>query len=157
VGDALEGVLAAVDEGEPGTRHESRHRFGHEDLAAARRGADTRRVRTGVRRVRIGLTRFVVSGFIHESASQPLPTGSTDPAVVLAGRDLLVPLTDATITYDLADVATTEAAETILVNRAHATWIDIDAAGGDAADDELIEGRERVYHAAIVKDFTGAY
>ena len=126
-------------------------------VAGGRRGTDTRRVRTGVRRVRIGLTRFVVTGFIHESPSQPLPSGSTDPAVVLAGRDLLVALTDATITYDLADVPTTEHGETILVNRAHATWIDLDDAAGDSSDSDLIQGRERVYHAAVAKDFTGAH
>jgi hypothetical protein len=67
---------------------------------------------------------------------------------------MLVPLTDATITYDRDDTPTTERFETILVNRAHATWIDLDAAaGGD--DDEVVE-RPKVYHAAMVKDFTRA-
>jgi hypothetical protein len=127
-------------------------------VATGRRGSDTRRRRTDVRRVRIGLTRFVVSGLIHESASQPLPSGSSEPSLVLAGRDLLVAVTDATITYDVADVSTSEQHETILINRAHATWIDMDeAAGGDGADDDLVEGRERVYHATMVKDFTGTF
>jgi len=45
---------------------------------------------------------------------------SGNVALVLAGRDILVPLTDATISYDLVDVRPSRI-ETILVNRAHAT------------------------------------
>jgi hypothetical protein len=124
-------------------------------LVAGRRGVENRRLKTEPHRARIGLTRFVVTGSLH------VPVGSTehllsgDPARVLAGRDILVPLTDATITYDRDDGRTTEEFETILVNRAHATWIDVD----DAADDggsELAEEAPPVYHASYVKDFTGA-
>jgi hypothetical protein len=125
-------------------------------LVAGRRGLDARRRRTEIHRARVGLTRFVVSGSLHVPAARSGDDTrliSGDPAVVLAGRDILVPLTDATITYDRADVSTSEEFETILVNRAHATWIDLDdAAGGE--DDELIGERTPVYHAAIVKDFS---
>jgi hypothetical protein len=115
---------------------------------------DSRRRRTEVHRARIGLSRFVVSGSLHVPPGAVAHPGSGDPALVLAGRDILVPLTDATITYDRADDPTTEQFETILVNRAHATWIDLDdAAGGDDAD--LVE-RQPVYHAAMAKDFTRA-
>lgn len=122
-------------------------------LATGRRGLETRRRRTVVHRARVGLTRFVVTGSLH------VPVGadgrlSSDPAVVLAGRDLLVPLTDATITYDRADRPTTETSETILVNRSHARWIDLDDAAG-GGDEELVS-RNKVYHAAMAKDFTGA-
>lgn len=124
-------------------------------LVSGRRGSDSRRRKTEVHRARIGLHRFVVSGSLHiavGAAAEHLASGN--PALVLAGRDILVPLTDATITYDKADAPTSEEFETILVNRAHATWIDLDdAASGD--DAELV-GRQRVYHAAMVKDFTGA-
>ena len=64
-------------------------------------------------------------------------------------------MTDATITYDRADVPTTEEFETILVNRAHATWIDLDGAA-DGGGSELAEEPLPVYHASYVKDFTGA-
>ena len=123
-------------------------------LAAGPRGVDTRRRKTVVHPARIGLTRFVVSGLLHVPAGgeQHLATG--DPSLVLAGRDLLVPLTDATITYDRADNPTVERCETILVNRAHAAWIDLDEAAGD--DDSEFVGRHQVYHAAIAKDFTRA-
>ena len=124
-------------------------------LVSGRRGLDARRRRTELHRARVGLTRFVVSGTLHvpHGAADRLTSG--DPSVVLAGRDVLVPLTDATISYDRAEHPTTEAFETILVNRAHATWIDLDdAAGGDDAD--LVAGRTVVYHAAMVKDFTRA-
>jgi len=101
-------------------------------LVAGRRGIDARRRRTEVHRL-----------------------ASSNPTVVLAGRDILVPLTDATITYDKVDEPTAEKFEAILVNRVHATWIDLDeAAGGD--DGELVGERRKVYHAAMVKDFTRA-
>jgi hypothetical protein len=32
----------------------------------------------------------------------PVDVGSRDPSMVLAGRDLLVPLTDATVAYESA-------------------------------------------------------
>jgi hypothetical protein len=124
-------------------------------LVAGRRGIDSRRRKTQVHRARIGLTRFVVSGSLHVPVGAAEHLASGDPALVLAGRDILVPLSDATITYDNADIATTEEFETILVNRAHAVWIDLDdaATGGDR---ELVDDRPPVYHASMVKDFTGA-
>jgi hypothetical protein len=124
-------------------------------LVAGRRGVENRRRRTEVHRARVGLGRFVVSGSLHVPAGTPAQLASSDPAIVLAGRDILVPLTDATITYDRVDQPTNETFETILINRTHATWIDLDdAAGGD--DSELIAERPKVYHAALAKDFTRA-
>ncbi len=122
-------------------------------LVTGRRGIDARRRKTEVHRAKIGLSRFVVSGWLHLPSGPAEHLGSGDPALVLAGRDILVPVTDAKITYDKADDPTTEQSETILVNRALATWIDLDdAAGGD--DGSLVV--EKVYHAAMVKDFTRA-
>ena len=123
-------------------------------LVTGRRGVDSRRRKTEPHRARIGLSRFVVSGTLHVPAGSAEHLASGNPTLVLAGRDMLVPLTDATITYDRVDTSTTERFETILVNRAHATWIDLDAAAGDD-DDEVVE-RPKVYHAAMVKDFTRA-
>jgi hypothetical protein len=123
-------------------------------LVSGRRGSDSRRRKTEIHRARIGLTRFVVSGSLHVPVGAAEHLASGNPALVLAGRDILVPLTEATITYDKADAPTTEQFETILVNRAHATWIDLDDAA--AGDDAELVGRNRVYHAAMVKDFTGA-
>ena len=124
-------------------------------LVAGRRGIDARRRKTEIHRARIGLTRFVVSGSLHVPAGTHDHLASGDPALILAGRDVLVALTDATITYDRADTPTTEHFEAILVNRTHVTWIDLDdAAGGD--DAELVGERRMVYHAAMVKDFTRA-
>jgi hypothetical protein len=126
-------------------------------VATGRRGSETRRRRTDLRLARVGLVRFIVTGSLHVPSGTIDPLASNDPAVVLAGRDVLVPLTDATIAYDLGRQPTTETHETILVNRAHATWIDLDDAAAidnDAAG--LEEERERTYHAAMIKDFTGA-
>jgi hypothetical protein len=124
-------------------------------LASGRRGTESRRRRTAVHQARVGLTRFVVSGMLHVPVGQDGLAVSSDPAVVFAGRDLLVPLTDASITYDHADDPASETAETILVNRGHARWIDLDDAAS-AGDDDVHVERERVYHAAMAKDFTGA-
>lgn len=124
-------------------------------LVAGRRGVDARRRRTELHRARVGLTRFVVSGMLHVPLGAGGARSSSDPATLLAGRDILVPLTDATITYDRVDERTSETFEAILVNRTHATWIDLDdAAGGD--DRDLVGQRQPVYHAAMAKDFTRA-
>jgi hypothetical protein len=125
-------------------------------LVAGRRGIETRRRKTEIHRARIGLTRFVVSGSLHVPADAKEHLQSGNVALVLAGRDILVPLTDATITYDRVDVATTEDFETILVNRAHASWIDLDDAADGGGGSKLAEEPAPVYHASYVKDFTGA-
>jgi hypothetical protein len=125
-------------------------------LVAGRRGVENRRRKTNVHRARIGLTRFVVSGSLHVPSGTPSQLASGDPAVVLAGRDILVPLTEATISYDQGDAPTSERFEAILVNRALATWIDLDDAAGGDDDGDLVANRQPVYHAAVAKDFTRA-
>jgi len=127
-------------------------------VVTGRRGNEVRRRRTDLRLARVGLVRYVVTGSLHVPSGSLDPLASNDPAVVLAGRDVLVPLTDATIAYELgARTSTTEQHETVLINRAHATWIELDeAAAIDADAAELDEERERSYHAAMIKDFTGA-
>jgi hypothetical protein len=124
-------------------------------VGTGRRGSEMRRRRTAVRRVSVGLGRYTVSGCLHVSPDQDDFPQHADPAAILAGRDILVPTTDASITYDVAGVMTTEEHETILVNRARASWIEIqpevdddDLDAGAAAD--AATGRTR-----YVKDFTG--
>ena len=126
-------------------------------VATGRRGNEMRRHRTDLRLARVGVVRFVVTGSLHVPAGSIDPLASNDPAVVLAGRDILVPLTDATIAYDVGREPVTETHETILINRAHATWIDLDdAAATDKDATELLDEKEKSYHAAMIKDFTGA-
>jgi hypothetical protein len=126
-------------------------------VATGRRGNEMRRHRTDLRLARVGVVRFVVTGSLHVPAGSIDPLASNDPAVVLAGRDVLVPLTDATIAYDLGRGHVKETHATILINRGHATWIDLDdAAAVDVEAVALLDERERSYHAAMIKDFTGA-
>jgi hypothetical protein len=126
-------------------------------VATGRRGNEMRRHRTDLRLARVGVVRFVVTGSLHVPAGSIDPLASNDPAVVLAGRDILVPLTDATIAYDVGREPVTETHETILINRSHATWIDLDdAAAIDKDATELLDEKEKSYHAAMIKDFTGA-
>src|SRR3954470_14333117 len=112
-------------------------------LVTGRRGMETRRRRTDVHRARIGLGRYTASGSLHVPIGADGKVISTNPAIVLAGRDLLVPLTDATISYDHADTPSIAHAETFLVSRTYATWIDLDEAAGDD-DSDLIEDRPKV-------------
>jgi hypothetical protein len=123
-------------------------------IGTGRRGSEMRRRRTAVRQVSVGLGRYTVSGCLHVPPDQGDFPQHADPAAILAGRDILVPITAASITYDVAGVMTTEEHETILVNRARASWIEIqpevddDLDAGAVAD--VVSGRTR-----YVKDFTG--
>jgi hypothetical protein len=124
-------------------------------VGTGRRGSESRRRRTSVRKVSVGLGRYTVSGSLHVEPSQGDFPQHTDPASILAGRDILVPITNASISYDCAEGKTSEEHETILVNRARATWIEIepevdDGDGRANAASDAAELRTR-----YVKDFTG--
>jgi hypothetical protein len=119
-----------------------------------RRGLENLRRRTVQRRVIMGLGRFTVTGNLHvvPAADEASRGGSLDE--LLVGRDLLVPLTEATVEYDRAGRAESEAWETVLVNRARANWIDAaDAMLSVLADDPVIPQRS-VAKRRWIKDFT---
>lgn len=120
-------------------------------VATGRRGSEAQRRRTAVRRVRLGLGRYTVSGLLHLPPSQEDLPHSGNPQEVLSGRETLVPITDATISYDCAHVPTTERHETILVNRARTAWIDVEEQELDDAPDEDTAPR-----STYLKDFTGS-
>jgi hypothetical protein len=122
-------------------------------LTAGRRGHEARRVRTDLHPARVGLIRYVVSGWLHVPVGNRADLDTDQPHVALAGRDMLVPLTDASITYEGPEETVTERIETILVNRSHATWIDLDerAAGGD---ESVLIGETPVDHGTPPKHGT---
>jgi hypothetical protein len=126
-------------------------------VGTGRRGAESQRRRTTVRRVKLGLGRYVVSGLLHVPPNQDELPRTGNPADVLAGRDVLVPITQATISYDCVDVPTTEEHETILVNRARTAWVDVEEKTLDddpgASEDEAGDGTGG---SRYVKDFTGS-
>ena len=101
--------------------------------ASGRRGIESRRRRTSTRRIQAGLGRYVVEGDLHlpVAVGRPAPTGTVEE--LMSGRDLLVPLTNATLTFDRAGRSTAENPETLLVNRSRIEWLE--AAGDDAAAD----------------------
>lgn len=118
------------------------------------RGSEQLRKKWLKRRASVGLGRFVVEGDLGYPNEAPLPE-SDDPAVVLANRDLLVALTDATVTYDRPGGATTETFETVLINRARASWIDLaPAVAPEPADEEDEDGPSS--RTRYVKDFTNS-
>jgi hypothetical protein len=124
-------------------------------LASGRRGSESQRRRTAVRRVIMGLGRYTVSGCLHVDPSAGDFPKHVDPAAIFAGRDILVPVTDASITYQCADVIRTESHETILVNRSRTTWIEIQPEAEVEEDpDETAETSDT--RTRYVKDFTGS-
>ena len=123
-------------------------------IGTGRRGSEMRRRRTAVRRVSIGLGRYTVSGCLHIMPGQDDLPQRGDPATILAGRDILVPITNASITYDVADVKTTEEHETILVNRARAGWMEIQPEVEEDDEDEAKPDKTDT-RTRYVKDFTG--
>jgi hypothetical protein len=120
------------------------------------RGAEQLRKRSLKRRASLGVGRYAIEGDLGYATDAALPE-SRDPAVVLANRDLLVPLTDATIRYQRGDEIVTEEFETVLVNRARTDWIDvapaifIEEASGAPYYSTMRPGRKR-----YVKDFTNS-
>jgi hypothetical protein len=126
-------------------------------VGSGRRGLESQRRRTLKRRVRMGLGRYSVSGYLHvlESAHVESLNGRVD--ALLVGRDLLVPLTEATIGYDSGGETREESWDTILINRSRVAWI-------EAADDDQQEppdgtdpeARDAAIRSRFVKDFTGS-
>lgn len=98
--------------------------------ASGRRGIESRRRRTSTRRIQAGLGRYVVEGDLHVpiEVGRPPPSGTLEE--LMSGRDLLVPLTDATLTFDRAGRTMAETHETLLVNRSRIEWLEF--AGADA-------------------------
>jgi hypothetical protein len=126
-------------------------------VGSGRRGLESQRRKTLKRRVRMGLGRYSVSGYLHvlETAHNESLNGRLD--ALLAGRDMLVPLTEATIGYDRGGENREESWETILINRSRVAWI-------EAADDDQQEppdgrdpeARDAAIRSRFVKDFTGS-
>jgi hypothetical protein len=119
------------------------------------RGNEQLRKKWLKRRVSVGIGRFVVEGDLGYPTETPLPE-SSDPSVVLANRDLLVPLTDATVAYDRRGTPVNETFETMLVNRARASWIDI--AQDVFVDESTVEadGTPVQRRTRYIKDFTNS-
>jgi hypothetical protein len=119
------------------------------------RGSEPLRKRSVKRRASVGLGRFVLEGDLQYPADSDGLPESSDPSVVLASRDLLVPLTDATVTYDRSGTPVSETFETVLFNRGRAAWIDLATPvlleDGPSYLDDGEGGRTR-----YVKDFTNS-
>jgi hypothetical protein len=120
-----------------------------------RRGLESQRRRTLTRRVRMGLGRYVVSGLLHVLPSAHEASLGGRPDELLVGRDLLVPLTEATINYDHAGAATGETWQTLLVNRARAAWIEAEDEEPELVADSPEDADERLARSRYAKDFTG--
>ena len=102
---------------------------------SGRRGIESRRRRTTTRPIRAGLGRYVVEGDLHLPIEVGRPAPSGDLEALLAGRDLLVPLTSATLSFDRAGRTTAEEHETLLVNRSRIEWLESADASAGAEED----------------------
>lgn len=124
-------------------------------VGTGRRGLESRRRRTMVRHVQIGLGRYVVTGNLHVAPEAHAASLDGELDALLVGRDLLVPLTEASIRYDRGGKRHTEEWETLLVNRVRALWIKaLDEEEEEEEEDEEVE--EGPVKTRYVKDFTGS-
>jgi hypothetical protein len=128
-------------------------------VGTGRRGMESRRRRTLVRHVQIGLGRYVVTGNIHVLPDAYAASLAGELDALLVGRDLLVALTDASIRYNRGGTRHTEEWDTLLINRVRALWIkalDEDDDEDDDDEDEAGDEEEGPTKTRYVKDFTGS-
>lgn len=126
-------------------------------VGSGRRGLESQRRRTLKRRVRMGLGRYSVSGYLHVLESAHAESLNGRPDALLVGRDLLVPLTEATIGYDRGGENREEAWDTILINRSRVAWIEAaDEDEQEPPDGSDPEARDAAIRSRFVKDFTGS-
>jgi hypothetical protein len=126
-------------------------------VGTGRRGLATRRRRTLVRHVQLGLGRYIVSGNIHVPPEVHAASLNGELDALLAGRDLLVPLTEASIRYNRGGTRHTEEWDTLLVNRVRALWIKaLDEDEDDDDDEDDGDEEEGPVKTRYVKDFTGS-
>jgi hypothetical protein len=126
-------------------------------VASGRRGLESQRRKTLKRRVRMGLGRYSVSGYLHVLESAHTESLNGRPDALLVGRDLLVPLTEATIGYDRGGENREESWETILINRSRVAWIEAaDDHDEEPPDGSDSEARDAAIRSRFVKDFTGS-
>jgi hypothetical protein len=97
-------------------------------VAHGPRGSRQQRIRTAKHRMRVDLGPYVVLGNLH---SPP----DADPVGDVLRRDVMVPLTNATIAYSVAGRQEAEDVGTIIINRTLAEWISpVDEAGRSGSD-----------------------
>jgi hypothetical protein len=120
------------------------------------RGGEAPRRRTRQQRVTVGLGRYVVSGAFHVPADAPALPDIDDPEVLFAGRDLLVPLTGATITYDANGSPVIEEHEAVLVNRARVGWIEVHREVVLATEEDDEPSADGMRRPTYLKDFTNS-
>ena len=106
------------------------------------RGMRNQRVRTDQHRIRLGVGPYLVLGDLHAKPD-------ADPIADVLRRESMVPLTNATITYQFNGRPEAEDVGTIIVNRLLTEWI---APVGGA--EEAFPG-VRVVRRVRLKDLTG--
>jgi|tagenome__1003787_1003787.scaffolds.fasta_scaffold20645014_2 hypothetical protein len=80
------------------------------------RGNAVRRHRTRQTGIRVAAGPYVITGYAH---SRP----GADPMIDIGRRPPMIPLTDASISYEVGGVWRREEASTLIVNRDAAAWI----------------------------------
>lgn len=79
-------------------------------VATGPRGARQHRIRTSTERIRVDIGPYIVLGTIHAPPE-------VDPVGTVLRREMMVPLTNATIAYTLAGRQQVEDVGTVIVNR----------------------------------------
>jgi hypothetical protein len=124
-------------------------------VGSGRRGVESQRRKTLTRRVRVGLNRYSVDGLLHVPRSAHTASLGGKPDELLVGRDLLVPLTDATVSYERGRNRVEERWETVLINRARVSWIEAADETPELGADRPEDASARLLRSRSAKDFTG--
>jgi hypothetical protein len=117
----------------------------HAVVATGPRGTGKRRVKLEPHRMQVGLGPYTILGYLH---GQP----GADPRSVVLARELMLPLTDATIAFTKAGELVVRDVAALIINREHVDWI-VPTAG---EEQHFPDTPVRSYTLGFAKDFTGS-
>ena len=127
-------------------------------VASGPRGAEKQRVSVQANRLQVSIGPYMILGRLHSD----LPTGSfvfvlystpgSDVMASVLKRDPMIPLTNATIAYELNGAIVASDFGTIIVNRLQVDWISPTTDAATIFPDTQIRSP---YANNLIKDFTG--
>lgn len=101
-------------------------------VATGPRGRADRRVQLEPHRMQLGLGPYTVLGHLH---GRP----GADPRSVVMARELMLPLTDATIAFTRAGELVVRDVPALIINREHVDWV-VPCAGEEEYSDAPVRG-----------------
>jgi hypothetical protein len=114
-------------------------------VATGPRGSQKQRVSLETNRIHISVGPYLILGRVHTKAG-------TEVVTSVLKRDPMIPLTDATIAYEMAGAIVARDLPTIIVNRLLIDWISPTTEAASLFPDVPIRSP---FTARLTKDFTG--